>query len=80
MNKETTTMNTMPHPAVGRIGPYRAIHLSRILDPATEKRRCALRRYSHSIVAGGLELMSYTTRFTPRTSLMIRPEMVASTS
>ena len=28
--------------------------------------------YSHSIVLGGLELMSYTTRFTPGTSLMIR--------
>lgn len=30
------------------------------------------RRYSHSIVAGGLELTSYTTRFTPRTSLIMR--------
>src|SRR3954471_13020642 len=29
-------------------------------------------RYSHSIVAGGLLEMSYTTRFTPRTSLIIR--------
>jgi hypothetical protein len=28
--------------------------------------------YSHSIVAGGFELTSYTTRFTPRTSLLIR--------
>ena len=28
--------------------------------------------YSHSIVAGGFPLMSYTTRDTPRTSLMIR--------
>ena len=38
-------MNLTSHSAVGRIGPYRAIHLSKILDPATEKRRCALRRY-----------------------------------
>ena len=38
------------------------------------------RRYSHSIVAGGLELMSYTTRFTPLTSLMMRVEMRASRS
>jgi hypothetical protein len=36
--------------------------------------------YSHSIVAGGLEEMSYTTRLTPLTSLMIRLLIVASTS
>ena len=28
--------------------------------------------YSHSIVAGGLPLTSYTTRLMPRTSLMMR--------
>ena len=38
------------------------------------------RVYSHSIVAGGFELMSYTTRLTPRTSLMIRVEIRARTS
>src|SRR5690606_40921491 len=32
--------------------------------------------YSHSIVAGGLEVMSYTTRFTPSTSPTIRLEGV----
>ena len=31
--------------------------------------------YSHSIVAGGLELTSNTTRETPRTSFVIRPEI-----
>ena len=31
--------------------------------------------YSHSIVAGGFELMSYTTRFTPFTLLMISFEI-----
>jgi len=36
--------------------------------------------YSHSMVAGGLELMSYTTRFTPGTSFTIREEILASTS
>gem|GEM_PF-6482103 len=36
--------------------------------------------YSHSIVAGGFELTSYTTRFTPSTSLAIRLEIWASTS
>ena len=36
--------------------------------------------YSHSIVPGGLEETSYTTRFTPRTSLMMREEASASKS
>ncbi len=36
--------------------------------------------YSHSIVAGGFELTSYVTRFTPRISLMIRFEILPSTS
>ena len=36
--------------------------------------------YSHSIVAGGLEEMSYTTRLTPGTSLINRLLMAAKTS
>jgi len=36
--------------------------------------------HSHSIVAGGLLVMSYTTRFTPLTSLMIRLDAAASSS
>ncbi len=36
--------------------------------------------YSHSMVAGGLEVRSYTTRFTPRTSLTMRLETRASRS
>ena len=35
---------------------------------------------SHSIVAGGLPEMSYTTRLMPRTSLMMRFDTVASSS
>ena len=35
-------------------------------------------RYSHSIVAGGLPEMSYTTRLMPRTSLMMRLETLPS--
>src|SRR2546422_8240190 len=37
-------------------------------------RRAVVQRdaYSHSIVAGGFELTSYTTRFTPFTSLLTR--------
>ena len=29
---------------VGELGPYRTVHLSRIIDPANEKRRCRLHR------------------------------------
>src|SRR5271165_1280925 len=36
--------------------------------------------YSHSIVPGGLDVTSYTTRFTPFTSFTMRVEMVFSTS
>jgi kynurenine formamidase len=37
----------------GRIGPYRTVCLSKIIDPATETRRCALRR--HATVVQGVE-------------------------
>ncbi len=37
-------------------------------------------RYSHSIVAGGLGVTSYTTRFTPGTSATMRLEMRPITS
>ncbi len=40
----------------------------------------SLRGHSHSIVAGGFELTSYTTRLMPVTSLIIRLEILASTS
>ncbi len=36
--------------------------------------------YSHSMVPGGFDVTSSTTRFTPSTSLVMRFEMVASTS
>src|SRR6266498_5803804 len=35
--------------------------------------------YSHSIVPGGLDVMSYTTRFTPATSLTMRLLRASST-
>src|SRR6185312_4726531 len=70
------------------------IVLTRVMDVALvlhvdiagvlhNRRSCPCLRvpcYSHSIVAGGFELTSYTTRFTPSTSLMMRLEMWASTS
>src|SRR6476619_8284576 len=36
--------------------------------------------HSHSMVAGGFELMSYTTRLTPGTSLTMRYEILPRTS
>ncbi len=36
--------------------------------------------HSHSIVAGGLPVMSYTTRDTPGTSLTMRREQTSSSS
>ncbi|SMO77475.1 hypothetical protein SAMN06265379_10798 [Saccharicrinis carchari] len=36
--------------------------------------------YSHSIVAGGFELISYTTRLTPFTLLMISLDTLAKNS
>jgi len=37
----------------GRLGPYRVVNLSKIVDPATETRRCTLNR--HSKVVMGVE-------------------------
>ncbi len=36
--------------------------------------------YSHSIVAGGFDVMSYTTRLTLSTSFTMRTEIASSTS
>jgi hypothetical protein len=36
--------------------------------------------YSHSIVPGGFDVMSYATRLMPATSLMMRDEILASRS
>ena len=35
--------SSSPSP-VGRVGPYRTVQLSKIIDPRTERRRCVLRR------------------------------------
>jgi len=37
----------------GKVGPYQTVHLSKIIDPAIEKRRCTLRR--HKTVVLGVE-------------------------
>lgn len=43
-------------------------------------RRAITTHHSHSIVAGGLDEMSYATRLIPGTSLMIRLEILSKTS
>src|SRR5438270_5708734 len=48
--------------------------------PLSIKARDMPPRYSHSIVPGGFDVMSYTTRFTPFTSFTIRVEIIFSTS
>ena len=48
-----------------------------VAPPASPSR---LPLHSHSIVAGGFELTSYTTRLIPGTWLMIRLEILPSTS
>jgi len=53
------------------------------LKPAFESIKCRFLNisvYSHSIVPGGLEVMSYRTRLTPGTSLQMRLAHRASTS
>jgi len=37
-------MNSSPVSCVGRVGPYRTVQLSKVIDPATERRRCKLNR------------------------------------
>src|ERR1700730_14179953 len=53
-------------------GPHdQNLHLARV-NPSW--------RHSHSMVAGGFDVMSYTTRFTPGTSLTIRVDIRCSVS
>ena len=55
----------------------RARPIGRSADPRCVELPTAARRYSHSIVAGGFDVTSSTTRFTPAISLTIRPEIVS---
>src|SRR5262249_60786389 len=47
---------------------------------AVQATRSGRLSYSHSMVPGGLEVTSYTTRLIPRTSFTMRLEMILSTS
>src|SRR4029079_17718808 len=79
--------NRREHVAVlgdGNAGHAVTLHLlQQLVDAAgtVEQRKLGVQvkvdevGHSHSIVLGGFEEMSYTTRFTPRTSFTIRDEM-----
>lgn len=54
--------------------------IPRQVHPRRRHQRRQPRCYSHSIVAGGLPVMSYTTRLMPFTSLTMRREQVSSSS
>jgi hypothetical protein len=56
--------------------PCSAPHVRRSSVEKAERKRA----HSHSIVPGGFDVMSYATRFTPGTSLMIRLAIDSSTS
>ena len=60
--------------------PIRGRAHSGVASPQAGPCSALRRRYSHSIVAGGLPEMSYTTRLMPRTSLMMRLETLLSSA
>ena len=78
------------YPSHWRHNAVRASLVLGALNPSDTKRQAVefctsaasacLSAYSHSIVLGGLDEMSYTTRLTPGTSLIIRVESRSNTS
>jgi hypothetical protein len=54
-NKPMTSMPTQPNSAIDedKVGPYRVVPLSKVIDPRTEKRRCKLQQ--HLTVVQGVE-------------------------
>ncbi len=70
-----TNRHTFVPPAL----PARANHQGQSLA-VLPVRRSARHGYSHSIVDGGFDVMSSTTRFTAGTSFTIRDEIVSSRS
>ena len=60
------------------LGPeHRAVERVRPLPVGDGDDNVVETGYSHSIVAGGFDVTSSTTRFTPGISLTIRPEIVS---
>lgn len=53
----------LPDP-VGKVGPFRTVSLSKVIDPATESRRCAVRRHKATVLGvtgyhSDLDIMSH---------------------
>ena len=64
-----------------RLGFKIAIYRFKALKKDSHMLRESFRlSYSHSIVAGGLDVISYSTRLTWSTSFTIRTEIFSSTS
>src|SRR3954447_21300848 len=55
-------------------------HHAALLEQIVERAHLGLLRYSHSIVAGGFDVTSSTTRLTPGISFTIRAEIVSTRS
>ena len=68
--------------AAGAVGACETVSHARAQhDPARADRRViVVTRYSHSIVPGGLDVMSSTTRLTSRSSLIMRDAICSSRS
>lgn len=81
MGPDVNSATSAVHGARNRIGcPEVARKEKPPTSPQVRGLDGAASRYSHSMVAGGLLVMSYATRLMPGTSATMRPEMRASTS
>lgn len=67
-------------PGVGSDIAYRSLTTHHTGPRIHGIQQSGLLPYSHSMVPGGLDVTSSTTRFTSRTSLVIRVEIRSSTS
>ena len=71
--------NPMP-PLTSLASKSQQSHLNRSNPRRTRRRLAPAANHSHSMVPGGFEVTSYTTRLTPFTSFTMRVEMIFSTS
>jgi len=79
----SSTANLLCWPAIATDSlrnafPSKSTHYVSFSIAGDSPRRTSI--HSHSIVAGGLLLTSYTTRLSPRTSLMMREDTLASSA
>jgi hypothetical protein len=78
-NRSPERLDSIPHPRT-----VRGVYASAEKNADSRRRLGSILRlapvHSHSIVPGGFDVMSYTTRFIPRTSFTIRFEIRLMTS